>query len=58
MLLERYGKNASQGPPPKDPLLDETVLFKTVIGLKWIIWRSIKNCFWGDAVKMHAKSFP
>ena len=38
------GKNAPQGPLPKDRLLDETVLFKTVIGLKWIIWGSGKNC--------------
>ena len=48
MLLDRLGKNASQGPPPNDPLLDETVSFKTVIGLKWIIWRSGKYCFWAD----------
>ena len=42
MLLERLGKNASQGGPPKDPLWNETVLFKTVNGLKWIIWGSGK----------------
>ena len=42
LLLERLGKNASQGDPPKDPLWDETVLFKTVIELKLIIWGSGK----------------
>ena len=54
-LLDRFGKHASQGPPPDDPLLDETVLFKTVIGLKWIMWRSGKNCFWTDWEKMRPK---
>ena len=42
MLLESLGKNVSQGDPPKDSLWDETVLFKTVDGLKWIIWGSGK----------------
>ena len=45
MFLERQVKNVSQAPPPKDPLLDETVLFKTVIGLKRIIWGSGKIAF-------------
>ena len=36
MLLERlrYVKNVPNGILPTDPLLDETVLFKTVIGFK------------------------
>ena len=34
-----------QGGPPKDPLWDETVLFKIVIGLKWIVQGSEKNAF-------------
>ena len=42
MLLERLGKKTSQGGPSKDPLWDETVLFKTVNGLKWIRWGSEK----------------
>ena len=28
--------------PFLDPFLDETVLFETVIGLKWITWGSAK----------------
>ena len=56
MLLERLGKNASQAGPPKDPLWDETVLFKTVSGLKWIIWGSGEIAF--GAIGQNASQEP
>ena len=45
MFWARLGKNVCQGLPRKDPLLEEIVLFKIVLGLKWVIWRSGSNAF-------------
>ena len=44
---------------PKDTLLDETVFFKTVDGLKWIIYVGIlNNRLWNDRAKMRPKGVP
>jgi len=51
-LLDRLGKNTSQGFSFKDTLLDETVVFKTGIGLTWFTQGAGKNSFWNDRAKI------
>ena len=47
-LWNDRAKMRPKGVPLRIPFWDETVLFKAVIGLKWIIWGSGKNSFWSD----------
>ena len=47
-----------KGVPLRTPFWHETVLFKTVIGLKWIIWGVRKNWFGSDEAKMRPKGVP
>ena len=56
--MGRLGENVSRGPHPKDLILDKTVLFKTVIGLKWIMWMSGKIAFGAGWAKVRPRGFP
>jgi len=51
------GKNVSQEPPSKDPLLAGTVLFKTVNGIKWTMWWSGKIAFGSIGQKCVPRAF-
>jgi len=51
------GGSTDTGDLPEDPLLAETVLFKTAIGLKRSIWGSAKNVFGAICPKCVPRAF-
>ena len=52
------GQKCAQGDPPEDPLLAETVLCRTAIGFKWIIWVFEQIGFGAIGPKCVPRAFP